>query len=389
MSGLCAVCRDGCQGGCEMFLASFRGREVIYPGPSAHHRRRGQGLPGRLLAPEHPGLRPGRRGPARRRRARPGHRALPRRSNTETEYGWTKKVKMRLPIFTGALGSTEIARKNWEHFAVGAAISGITLVCGENVCGIDPELELDSNGKVKSSPEMDRRIETYQALPRGLRRDPRADERRGHAPRRGRVRARQARPRHDRAEVGPGRQVHRRRDQGRLPGARPGAARGAATSSLPTRPTRAIQAAFKDGAIKEFERHSPARLRRPRRASSTKSSGCASSAPSASRSRPAPTRCASWPWPSVGRRGQDRPADHRRRPRRHRHEPLADDEGVGHPDVLPAVAGRTSSAAKLREARHPRARHRHRRRLLAPKTTSSRPWPWARRTSRRSAWAAR
>ena len=87
--------------------------------------------------------------------------------DTETEYGWKKKVKMRLPIFTGALGSTEIARKNWEHFAVGAAISGITIVCGENVCGIDPALELDSRGKVKKSPEMDRRIETYKRYHEG------------------------------------------------------------------------------------------------------------------------------------------------------------------------------------------------------------------------------
>jgi glutamate synthase domain-containing protein 2 len=69
---------------------------------------------------------------------------------------------MKLPVFTGALGSTEIARKNWEHFAIGAAISGVTLVCGENVCGIDPGLELDSNKKIKKSPEMDRRIEVYK-----------------------------------------------------------------------------------------------------------------------------------------------------------------------------------------------------------------------------------
>lgn len=82
--------------------------------------------------------------------------------DTETEYGWSKKVKMQLPIFTGALGSTEIARKNWEHFAIGAAIAGITLVCGENVCGIDPQLERDGSGKVAKSPEMDRRIDTYR-----------------------------------------------------------------------------------------------------------------------------------------------------------------------------------------------------------------------------------
>ena len=78
-----------------------------------------------------------------------------------------QKVKMRLPIFTGALGSTEIARKNWEHFAVGAAISGVTIVCGENVCGIDPKLELDSKGKITSAPDMDRRIEIYKRFHEG------------------------------------------------------------------------------------------------------------------------------------------------------------------------------------------------------------------------------
>jgi glutamate synthase domain-containing protein 2 len=82
--------------------------------------------------------------------------------DTETEYGWDKKVRMKLPIFTGALGSTEIARVNWEHFAIGAAISGITCVCGENVCGIDPGLKRDAKGKVIESPEMDRRINVYK-----------------------------------------------------------------------------------------------------------------------------------------------------------------------------------------------------------------------------------
>jgi glutamate synthase domain-containing protein 2 len=87
--------------------------------------------------------------------------------NTETEYGWDIKVKMKVPIFSGALGSTEIARKNWEHFAIGAALSGITLVCGENVCGIDPKLERDAKGKVTSAPDMDRRIETYRRYHQG------------------------------------------------------------------------------------------------------------------------------------------------------------------------------------------------------------------------------
>jgi len=74
---------------------------------------------------------------------------------------------MKVPVFTGALGSTEIARKNWEHFAVGAAISGISLVCGENVCGIDPQLERDENGKVTKAPDMQRRIENYRRYHQG------------------------------------------------------------------------------------------------------------------------------------------------------------------------------------------------------------------------------
>jgi glutamate synthase domain-containing protein 2 len=88
--------------------------------------------------------------------------------DTEAEYGWDRKVKLSLPIFTGALGSTEIARKNWEHFAVGAAISGVTIVCGENVCGIDPALERNAAGKVTKAPDMDRRIEAYRKYHAGF-----------------------------------------------------------------------------------------------------------------------------------------------------------------------------------------------------------------------------
>ena len=32
-SGICTRCIDGCTGNCEVFKATFRGRELIYPGP--------------------------------------------------------------------------------------------------------------------------------------------------------------------------------------------------------------------------------------------------------------------------------------------------------------------------------------------------------------------
>ncbi len=33
MSGICTRCIDGCTGNCEIFKSTFRGRELIYPGP--------------------------------------------------------------------------------------------------------------------------------------------------------------------------------------------------------------------------------------------------------------------------------------------------------------------------------------------------------------------
>jgi glutamate synthase domain-containing protein 2 len=161
-SGICSRCVDGCRGNCEIFKSTFRGREVIYPGPFGEVTAGGdkeypvdyshlnihgyafgaKGLPEGVVAGSDTAIFP--------------------IVNTETSYGWDMKVNMDVPVFTGALGSTEIARKNWEHFAVGAAISGITIVCGENVCGIDPGLVLDDHKKIKESPEMDRRIQIYK-----------------------------------------------------------------------------------------------------------------------------------------------------------------------------------------------------------------------------------
>ncbi|MDI6799844.1 MAG: FMN-binding glutamate synthase family protein [Actinomycetota bacterium] len=161
-SGLCTRCIDGCKGNCEVFKASFRGREVIYPGPFGDVTAGGDkdypvdyshlNIHGYALGAE--GLPEGEVG-------NPDNTLFPL-VDTETEFGYENKVKMRVPIFTGALGSTEIARKNWEHFAAGAAISGISLVCGENVCGIDPGLERNKHGKMTKSPDMERRVEAYR-----------------------------------------------------------------------------------------------------------------------------------------------------------------------------------------------------------------------------------
>lgn len=167
MSGLCTRCIDGCRGNCEIFMASFRSREVIYPGPFGEIIAGGdKNYPVDYSHLNIQGYALGAKGLPEGVEGNPDTAIFPE-VNTETEYGWDIKVKMKMPVFTAALGSTEIARRNWEHCAVGAAISGITVVCGENVCGVDPALELDSNKKIVKAPEMDRRIEIYKRYYQG------------------------------------------------------------------------------------------------------------------------------------------------------------------------------------------------------------------------------
>jgi glutamate synthase domain-containing protein 2 len=81
--------------------------------------------------------------------------------NIATSVGAAEKIHLRVPYFTGALGSTEIARIHWEGMAVAAAIAGTLVVVGENVCGMDPASEF-KNGRVVHSPELERRVRTFQ-----------------------------------------------------------------------------------------------------------------------------------------------------------------------------------------------------------------------------------
>ena len=157
-SGICSVCLDGCPGTCEVGKSSFRGREVVYPSPF--------GLVTAGATKEYPvdyshlniqGTTVGAVGIE----ADPDKAVFPA-VNVEREIGRDYKIKLRIPIFTGALGSTDIAKNNWEPLAVGAAISGIMVVIGENVVGMDPNAEFDKNGRVVKSPQLERRVKSFK-----------------------------------------------------------------------------------------------------------------------------------------------------------------------------------------------------------------------------------
>ncbi len=166
-SGLCTLCRSDCMGKCETWLSSIVGRKLLYPrdfgavtagGNNTTHmgvsynslRIQGyaygiHGLPQGLTNEADDCIFPN--------------------VGLETEFGADVKTKARIPLMTGALGSTFIAAKYWDSFAIGGALCGIPVVIGENVVGVDRESKISADkirkGKIKSAPELERRIDGY------------------------------------------------------------------------------------------------------------------------------------------------------------------------------------------------------------------------------------
>ena len=161
-SGLCTLCMADCAGKCETWLSSIKGRKMLYPrefglvtagstntthvGVSYNSVRingynyGATGLPTGISNSEDDCIFPN--------------------VSIETSFGSKIKTKARLPIMTGALGSTFIAAKYWESFAVGAALVGFPIVVGENVVGVDKK-SIMSDGKISKAPELERRIDTF------------------------------------------------------------------------------------------------------------------------------------------------------------------------------------------------------------------------------------
>jgi len=80
---------------------------------------------------------------------------------TKTELGHKHKIKLDVPIFTGALGSTDMPRTMGGARHRPRPYRGIMVVIGENVVGMDTQAEM-KNGAVVSSPELKRRVKCFQ-----------------------------------------------------------------------------------------------------------------------------------------------------------------------------------------------------------------------------------
>jgi glutamate synthase domain-containing protein 2 len=157
ISGICVTCLDGCPGPCEVGRSALRGREMLYPQPFGKVTAGSEkDYPVDFSHFNIQGTCVGAMGVE----ADPDRATFPA-VDISTELGNGKKLKLKVPYFTGALGSTEIARVHWESMAIAAAISGTVVVVGENVCGMDPEAEF-KNGTIKRSPELERRVGIFK-----------------------------------------------------------------------------------------------------------------------------------------------------------------------------------------------------------------------------------
>jgi hypothetical protein len=156
ISGMCPICIHDCPVMCEISLSAFRGREALYPEPSQFGTSTAGALKNFGLDWSHFSIQAGLFEAQGIKES--SEEAIFPNANVETKVGG---MPLKLPILTGAFGSTDVARLNWEGLAAGAAIAGVSITVGENVVGMDVESKL-AGGKVVSSPELKRRVDLFR-----------------------------------------------------------------------------------------------------------------------------------------------------------------------------------------------------------------------------------
>jgi len=156
-SGMCVTCVDGCIGMCEIGKSSYRGHEVIYPQPFgvittaaeksypvdySHFNIMGTAVGAHGIAAD-------------------SDKAIFPAVSLEVRIGHDKGIKFRYPWIIPGIGSTDIAKNNWEGLAIGSAIAGTGLTIGENVVGMDPGSVM-TKGKVTDTLDLKRRVKLYK-----------------------------------------------------------------------------------------------------------------------------------------------------------------------------------------------------------------------------------
>ncbi|MEE8597791.1 MAG: FMN-binding glutamate synthase family protein, partial [bacterium] len=162
LSGMCTTCVDGCIGMCEIGKSAYRGHEVIYPQPF--------GIITAASEKNYPvdythfnimGTAVGAIGIE----ADPDKAIFPN-VNLEQKIGAKKSIKLKFPMVVPGLGSTNVAKNNWDGLAIGTALAGCMLTIGENVVAMDMTSKI-KNGKILKAPDLENRIKLYKDWQRG------------------------------------------------------------------------------------------------------------------------------------------------------------------------------------------------------------------------------
>ncbi len=156
-SGMCVTCVDGCIGMCEIGKSAYRGHEVIYPQPFGVITTASEkAYP---VDYSHMNIIGGVVG-AQGIEADSDKAVFPA-VDLEVKFGHDNGIKFKLPWIIPGIGSTNIAKNNWEGLAIGSALAGTGLTIGENVVGMDPEATF-KNGKIVDTVDLKRRVKLYQ-----------------------------------------------------------------------------------------------------------------------------------------------------------------------------------------------------------------------------------
>jgi hypothetical protein len=155
-SGMCVTCVDGCIGMCEIGKSAYRGHEVIYPQPFgvittaaektypvdySHFNIMGTAVGAHGIEAD-------------------SDKAIFPAVDLEVRFGHDKGLKFRLPFIIPGIGSTDIAKNNWEGLAIGSALAGTGLTIGENVVGMDVQSVI-TDGKVTDTVDLKRRVRLF------------------------------------------------------------------------------------------------------------------------------------------------------------------------------------------------------------------------------------
>ena len=157
-SGMCVTCVDGCIGMCEIGKSAFRGHEVIYPQPFGSITTAGEktypvdyshlNIMGTVIGAH--GI------------EADSDRAIFPAVDLTVQFGHDDGLHFRYPWIIPGIGSTDIAKNNWEGLAIGSAIAGTGLTIGENVVGMDPEAVIGNGGGIRKTVDLARRVKLYQ-----------------------------------------------------------------------------------------------------------------------------------------------------------------------------------------------------------------------------------